>query len=104
MLACNKTRTISVSREISSQEEESLNEMLFNASVSETNNDFEQAATQLLQALTFARRTFGEKSLHVANALHRIASFYSRREKYFSAKPYIEELMNIMSYPRRLND
>lgn len=77
-----------------SAEEKNLQAILSMASSAEDSREFERAERLLLQALAFSSSTFGENSLHSANMLQRLASFYSRREHFLSARPYIERLMS----------
>jgi hypothetical protein len=80
---------------VSSAPEDDLNEMLFNASVLEESGALEEAENKLLHALDFARSAFGDQSTSAGNVLLRIGSFYSRREKYWSARKYMDELLNL---------
>lgn len=80
---------------VSTAPEDDLNEMLFDANVLEESGAFEEAENKLLHALDFARSAFGDQSTSAGNVLLRIGSFYSRREKYWSARKYMDELLNL---------
>jgi hypothetical protein len=85
---------------VENEREEALNAMLDSAQHIEAQLDIASAERQFLQALDYARSVFGAKSLHVATALLGIAGFYSRQEKYQSARPYYEDMQRVLETNR----
>jgi hypothetical protein len=85
---------------LENEHEEALNTMLDSARGMEAQQDLQAAERQFHRALDYASTVFGAKGLHVATALLGIAGFYSRQEKYQSARPYYEEMQRVLETNR----